>query len=958
MRGRRWTMGTALAAAMLAAGGAGAQSAPSAPAPPPPGRAPAAPLIPTETAVLPNGLRVVMNVDRSDPVVAVGLVAHVGSGREVTGRTGFAHLFEHLFFLNSENLGPGGLDRLSTRVGGEGANGYTDLDHTVYLQTVPRDALEKMLWAEADKLGYFINTVTPAVVAKEIQVVKNEKRQSYDNQPYGQLYPIVQGALFPPDHPYSWTTIGSLEDLDAATLADVKDFYRRWYVPNNATLVISGDFDPAQARVWVEKYFGEIPRGKPVAIPKPRPARLSTTKRLTRLDPFARLPQLDLVWPSVPEGSRDDAAMGLLLDALAGAPDGPVYRSVVEEAKVSDAVVANSWTQQMAGAALIQVRAFADVPLDRVIAAVDAGLKAFRTQGLSPERLERLKAVQEADLYAGIESVRGKVSAVADSETVRRRPDDADAKLAALRAVTVADVTRAFDRYVDGRPRLELGFVPRDKPALALTGAAAAPVEPEEAIVQGAEAAVDQNAGRTAVARTPSRIDRSAEPPAGPAPVVKVPAIWTATLPDGLAVSGIEDRELPLVRFELAVDGGQLRDDPARPGAASLTAQMLLRGTAGRTRVAFEDALKALGADLDATVTDERTLIRGSVLSRNLAPAVALLTEALTQPRFDASELALAKAAATAGLQASRARPEYLARQVARRAMYGGGILADDPHGTPASVAALTADDLRRFRARTYDPRTARVRFAGAVDRATAMAALAPLAAAWAPPAGPALPPVGTVAFAAPRRTRVLFYDVPGAKQSAVVFARPGPPRAAAEWTDARAANFLLGGGGFASRMTQRLREDKGYTYGVRSSFEGLGTGGRFLVESPVRANVTLEAAALMRDTMRDYGATFTPADLALTKGSVAKARARQFETLGAKLDLLGAVGDYGLPADTVAREDARLAALTRADVQRTAGRYLGTDGMIVVVVGDAATQAKRLGALGYGEPEMVPPLP
>lgn len=220
--------------------------------------------VPFEQFTLPNGLQVIFHIDRSDPVVAVTLTSHVGSAREKAGRTGFAHLFEHLLFLESENLGKGGLDKMSARIGGSGANGSTSRDRTNYFQTVPNDALEKMIWAEADKLGWFINTVTDPVLAKEKQVVKNEKRQGVDNQPYGHTSYVIDKNLYPADHPYNWEVIGSLEDLDNATLQDVKDFYRRWYVPNNVTLVISGDFDTAQARQWVEKYFGEIKRGEDV----------------------------------------------------------------------------------------------------------------------------------------------------------------------------------------------------------------------------------------------------------------------------------------------------------------------------------------------------------------------------------------------------------------------------------------------------------------------------------------------------------------------------------------------------------------------------------------------------------------------------------------------------------------------------------------------------------------------
>ena len=254
---------------------------------------------------LKNGLEVVFHIDRSDPVVAVNLTAHVGSAREKAGRTGFAHMFEHLLFLESENLGKGGLDKMSARIGGSGANGSTSRDRTNYLQTVPKDALEKMLWAEADKLGWFINTVTDPVLAKEKQVVKNEKRQGVDNAPYGHNFYVIDKNLYPKDHPYNWQVIGSLDDLQAATLDDVKEFFGRWYVPNNVTLTVAGDFDPVQAKKWVKKYFDEIKRGEEVKPLKKRAGAVKKTKKLYHEDNFARLPQLTRSYPdrrAIPSG--------------------------------------------------------------------------------------------------------------------------------------------------------------------------------------------------------------------------------------------------------------------------------------------------------------------------------------------------------------------------------------------------------------------------------------------------------------------------------------------------------------------------------------------------------------------------------------------------------------------------------------------------------------------------------
>lgn len=913
---------------------------------PPATDARAEPILAVESFTLPNGLRVVFHIDRSDPVVAVALAAHVGSGREEPGRTGFAHMFEHLFFLDSENLGPGGLDRLSTRVGGEGANGYTNRDQTIYLQTVPSDALEKMLWAEADKLGYFIGTVTDPVLAKEKQVVKNEKRQRVDNQPYGHSPAVAFEAVYPKGHPYSWTTIGSLADLDAATLDDVKRFHARYYVPNNATLVLAGDFDPTQARRWIEKYFGDIPRGPAVEDPKPWPAKLTRSPNLLHEDNFATLPQYTQLWPTVPAFHPDAPALWVLLSVLSDGPDGPLYRRLVDELKLTDDIDSFSNDSRIAGEIGISLRAFDGVDLDRVAQGMKEGFAAFEKAGVDPAALTRAKAGLEVRWYAENASLTDKAGTIARYDGFLHKPDFAATELARLRGVTAEDVMRVYRTYIAGKPRFESSFVPKGKLALAVEGAVPAKIE-EEKIVQGAEAAIDPTAGRNAPrTKTASSFDRSVEPPFGQPPVLKAPTPWTAAFDNGLALSGIVDRELPVARFEIAIPGGRLRDDPARPGAANLVAEMLTRGTKKRSRIEFENALKQLGATVEVTAGDEKLLVSGSTLSRNFAATMALVTEMLLEPRWEPAELALAKASTVAAIQADKANPEAIAERVFAHAAYpAGNVLAGDPRGTEASVAALTGAELAKWHAAYVAPDAARARVVGAVDPAEARAALAALGSAWKPVPQAPLP---AASFAAPAKTTVYFRDVPGAKQSVLLFAQPGPRRADPDYYAATASNFLLGGGGFASRLTQQVREAKGYTYGVRTRFEGWGSGGRFTVLSPVRTNVTLEAATLIRDIVRDYGKSFTADDLALTRTAMAKGRARSFETLEAKLAMLGAIGDYGLPADYVAREGAVLEGLTLEQVRTLAAQRIDTDRMILVVVGDAASQAKRLEALGY----------
>ena len=443
-----------------------------------------------EKFTLPNGLEAIFHVDRSDPVVAVSLTAHVGSAREKAGRTGFAHLFEHLLFLESESLGKGGLDKLTARIGGSGANGSTNTDRTNYLQTVPKDALEKMLWAEADKLGWFINTVTEPVLAKEKQVVKNEKRQGVDNNPYGHTSYVVDKALYPADHPYNWQVIGSLEDLQNATLEDVKEFYRRWYVPNNVTLVVAGDFDTVQARKWVEKYFGEIKRGGDVAPLAKSAGVVKETVKLYHEDNFARLPELTLNWPTVEDYHPDSYPLTVLANYLSRGKRAPMYQVVVEDKKLTSNVSMFSSTAELAGQMSLSVRAFDGKDLDEVATAIDEAFARFEKDGIPERDLNRIKAGLETQFYNSLSSVLGKGVMLAQHNIFANDPGFVEKDIRNVLAVTPADVTRVYQKYIKGKNYVATSFVPKTKLPLALEGSTKAEVV-EEKIVQGAEEAID-----------------------------------------------------------------------------------------------------------------------------------------------------------------------------------------------------------------------------------------------------------------------------------------------------------------------------------------------------------------------------------------------------------------------------------------------------------------------------------
>lgn len=896
---------------------------------------------------LPNGLDVVLHVDRSDPVAAVAMTFHVGSSREEPGRTGFAHMFEHLFFLDSENLGPGGLDQLMTRVGSS-TNGSTNRDRTNYFEVVPIDGLEKTLWAEADKLGFFINTVTPAVVAKEKQVVKNEKRQGVDNNPYGHSSFVIDQALYPEGHPYRWQVIGSLEDLDAATLEDVKAFHSKWYGPNNATLVVAGDIDVAQTKAWIAKYFGEIPsRPMPERAAPGRPA-LDRNQRLMHEDNFARLPQLQLAWHGVPIYHEDGYALDVLAAILTDGKTAPFYQVLVEERELAPTVNAGHSGQELAGRFTLAVRAYAGKDLDDVKAAVDEAFRRFEERGVPADDLARVKARTESGFYGGLSSVIGKAFQLAQYNIFAGDPGFLKEDLRRTLAVTADDVVRVYETYLKGQPHVAVSFVPKGQPQLALEGSTVARVV-EEPIVMGAEAAVAVG-DRGSIPRTPSSIDRSVEPPFGTAPTLKAPTVWSDTLANGLTVLGIQDREIPLVQFELRFDGGLLLDDPAKIGVANLLAATMTEGTARRTPAELEKAIDLLGATIQVSSSGESFVIRGNTLARSYEETMALVEEILLEPRWDAAEFELAKQRAKNALNQQAANPDAIASTAFAKLVYGDHILAENPLGSPESLARIGIPDLQAYHARALVPAVASLHVAGAVSEPVVLKSLQRLAERWKgqAPAFPAAPEWD------PARAGLYFIDVPDAKQSVLRIGYLALAETHPDYWPATVMNFRLGGGGFASDLTQVLREQKGYTYGIRSGFSGSEMDGPFQISSSVRSNITFEALDEIKRIVESHGAGFDADDLSATQSFLLRANARAFETLGAKLNLLASMSDYGFPADYVLQREAVVRDMSVDRIRQLAGRYLDTSGMVWLVVGDARTQLDRLAPLNLGAPVLL----
>lgn len=903
-----------------------------------------------ETFTLENGLRVIFHVDRSDPVVAVALTSHVGSAREIEGRTGFAHLFEHLLFLESENLGKGGLDKLSARIGGSGANGSTSRDRTNYFQTVPNDALEKMIWAEADKLGYFINTVTEPVLAKEKQVVKNEKRQGVDNRPYGHTMYVIDKNLYPEGHPYSWQVIGSLEDLQNATLQDVKDFFNRWYVPNNVVLTIAGDFDTEQAKEWVHKYFNEIKPGQEMTQLQKQPAGLEKTKKLYYEDNFAKLPELTLAWPSVYSYHEDSYALEVLSQYLSDGKNAPLYQNLVAKKELTDNVRMFNYTSELAGQLMLQVRTYDGKDLDSVKAAINETFNKFEKEGIPEKDLKRIKAGQETDFYNGISSVLGKGFQLAQYEIFAGDPDEINKTVGKIKEVTRDDVMRVYNKYIKGQEYVATSFVPKGQKELALENSQEAEVE-EEKIIEGAEAEILLDE-KISYPKSPSKFDRSIEPPYSGSPEVKTPEIWKKELPAGMEVLGITSAEVPMVQFSLEMPGGLLLEDQDKVGVSNLIASLMTKGTKTKTPQELEEAIQLLGSSIYVSAKDEKIVLTGNTLSRNFDETMKLVKEILLEPRWDEEEFKLAKQQAISQIQQQKASPNSIADDEFRELLYGEDhILSYNILGTEETVERINLEDLKNYYNQNLSPSNATFLAVGDLDLSKATASLKPLSENWTPKSIE-IPEFPTPE--APEKSKIYFYDVPGAKQSVIKIGAPALAATNEDFYPAEVMNYRLGGGGFASQLTQQLREGKGYTYGIRSNFSGSNLVGSFSVSSGVRSNITYEAVDLIKQILTDYPESLTPEDLLVTQGYMIKSNARKFETPNAKLDMLSDISNYNFSDDFIRQREKVVKDLKLEDLKELANQYVNPEKMIFLIVGDAETQLEKLENLGFGKPVLL----
>ena len=890
--------------------------------------------IPYQQFTLKNGLRVVVSTDRKAPIVAVSVWYNVGSKFEPAGKTGFAHLFEHLMFNGSENA-PGDFFEPLKQVGATDFNGTTYFDRTNYFETVPTAALPRALFLESDRMGHLTGAITQGVLDEQRGVVQNEKRQN-DNQPYGLAqYKITEG-LFPRTHPYGHTTIGSMADLDAASLQTVKDWFRDHYGPNNAVLVLAGDIDVAAARPLVEKYFGDVPRGPDsVAPPAPIPTLPAPVKETIR-DRVAAVAELRN-WAVPGLNDKESASLDVAAAVLGGGQSSRLYNALVRDEKLLTSVSAYNSSFSQLGTFTIRsvVRPGVDPAL--ASARVDQILADFLKNGPTADEVARVVTRDTAATIRGLEAVggfRGKAVTLAEGALYSNDPGFYKKQLVELAAQTPASVRAAAAKWL-GRPVYALTVVPGPRDAYA------------EAQVPAAKPVV-------AAADLPAKGARGPLPAVGDVAGLSFPTVERTRLANGIEVIYARRTAVPISQFVLSFDAGTAADVAGKLGTQQLTVDMLDEGTTTRSGREIAEAEERLGMQLDAAIQLDRTNIYVEVPSANLAPALDLFADVARHPAFAAAEVARVKQQELAGIAQELTSPNGLAARVYPPLLYGASPYAKmQGRGDPRAVAALTPADLTAFQQAWLRPDKAKMFVASDLPLAEVKAALDRTFGDWRPTGA-----AGTKSFAAapaPASPRIVLVDRPDSPQSVIVGAIPNTLAGTQDLLPVNTANDALGGS-FLGRINMDLREAKHWSYGVQGRFAQAEYAAPYVLSAPVQANQTGPSIAALRGDLTGFVTTepMTGTEFSRAITGAVRELSGRFETSGAVLSAMQANDLYKRPDDYYATITTRYRALTLPQLNTALQGALDPKRAIWVVVGDAKTVKPQLDTLGLPV-EVVP---
>jgi zinc protease len=887
---------------------------------------------------LDNGLEVILSEDHRLPMVAVNIWYHVGPANELPGRTGFAHLFEHMMFEGSKHV-PGNTHfRLLEGAGASDINGTTDFDRTNYFETLPANQLELALWLESDRMGYLPDQLDQANLSNQQDVVRNERRQSVENVPYGIVEEGMFHLLFPKEHPYYAEVMGSHADIQAAKLEDVRNFFKLYYAPNNASLAIVGDFDPAQAKELVEKYFGPLKRGETVPKIQAKTPPIAAEKKAVVQD-NVQLPAVYMAWLTSPIFKPGDAEAELAAAVLAGGKSSRLYKKLVYEKQIALDVDATQQSLILGSIFEIHSTAKPGHTAEEIEKAINEEIEALRKNGPTEAELARARNVRESRIIERLETLGG-FGGVADRLNSYNHylgtPDFLAADIARYESATPEAVQLFAETQLRPNARVVVYGVPGKQD-----------LGPEVATPKTVKNGEGQGGGE---AVNPEAAWRATQPKPGPARPLHLPVPVQFKLSNGLTVLYNERPGLPVVSANLILRSGNGANPADRPGLASLTAGMLQQGTTTLTATQVAEHIADLGATLNSAAAADSSNISVRSLSRSFPAALGLLGDIAQHPKFAKEELDRKRSQGLAALVQEKDDPFTLAFRIIDAALYGPKNPQGYPSsGTEESLKEITREDVLHFWERNYRPENAALVVAGNIKEAELRALTEKTFGGWKQAAAAE----SETTAAETTNARLILVDRPGAPQTATGCILLGPGRTTADYPSLEVMNTMLGGL-FSSRINLNLREKHGYTYGAFSFFAYHRGPSPFFAGGAIRTDATAPAVTELFNEVKSMRETLmTAGELAMSKDSITRSLPGRFETGAAATGSFGELFTYGLPLDYYTTFPEQVNGVTAEQAQAVAQKYLLPEKMIVVAIGDKAKIDGDLDKLNLGQKEI-----
>jgi zinc protease len=890
------------------------------------------PTIPFEKYKLKNGLEVILSEDRTLPLVSVNIWYHVGPANEKAGRTGFAHLFEHMMFEGSQHVGSKAHIAYLEGAGATDINGTTNFDRTNYYETIPSNQLELALWLESDRMGYLLGTLDIEKLSNQRDVVRNERRQSVENAPYGLAEEALVHLMLPKSHPYYAEVIGSHADVEAAKLEDVREFFAQYYTPNNSTLAIVGDFDKSTIKALVEKYFGSIPAGPAVPKIDVTTPPITSQRRATVTDQV-ELPRVYMGWITPPVFSAGNAECNFYSQILGGGKSSRLYKSLVYEKQIAQDVATSMEETKLGSLFELIATAKPGVKPEDLEKAIDEVVAKLAAEGPTQAEVERARNLTETALVGGLQRTNGVANRLNYYNQFLGTPDYFAKDIARFDAVKPTDVQRAAQTIFKKDAR---GVV------YALPGKKVIEDVPKTSEEENKKQAADSGASKVTM---PNEAWRASAPKPGPAPKFSLPVPEQAKLSNGLTILLVERHNLPLVSATLYTMSGSELNPLDKPGLSSFVADMLTEGTTNRSALKFAEDADQIGANIGASAGYSSGTVSLSSLSWNAGAAMDLASDAALHPAFAEKEVERIRSQRLTAVLQENDEPFALAQRTASRLVFPNSPYGFSAIGTEASNKAITRANLTDFWQKAYVPSNAVLAIAGDLTLPQAKELATKYFGNWS---GSASAAVSLPTPAAPAQS-IAIVDKPGAPQTFLLAAGLGAKRSTPDYVPLEVMNTALGGL-FSSRINMNLREEHGYTYGAQSFFNYRRFVGPFLAGGAIRTDVTAPAThELFKELTRIREAELTADELQKAKDSFSKSLVGLFETTGDISSTIGGQFVFGLPLDYYRDLPAQIDKVTAADALRVAKQYINLNAIVVVEVGDRAKIEPELKKLDLG---------